>query len=139
MFTIFSTSKQIKIIKKLLEKEGFKIRETKFPEYIVTTYDPSSFIPKSLKKSFKIMKFSDRYFSILKETNTLKELLEPVSFKKGDPVKIISGNYKDFAGIIIAVQSNNLYKVEIGIWGKIITDVLQAEQLEKSFNIGCAL
>ncbi|KPK35868.1 MAG: hypothetical protein AMK70_04570 [Nitrospira bacterium SG8_35_1] len=131
MFAIYSTPKKINIVKKLLNGKGLKILETKIPEYVLVKDNPSSFIPDSLKETVKVMKLENGYFGILKEANVLKEVLETDNFRQGDPVKIIDGDYKDFAGIIKEVRQNGLYKVEISVWGKIINDVVSVEEMEK--------
>ena len=130
MFAVYATPKKINIIKKLLNKKGMKIRETKVPEYILVKDNPSSLIPDSLKETVKVMKLENGYFGILKEANVLKDVLESGNFQKGDPVKIIDGDYRDFAGIITEVRQNDLYKVEISVWGKIIKDLVFAEQMD---------
>jgi transcription antitermination factor NusG len=132
MFAVYSTPKKINIIKKLLNEKGLKIRETKLPEYILVKDNPSSLIPDSLKETVKVMKLENGYFGILKEANVLKDVLEADNYKKGDPVKIIDGAYKDFAGIIKEVRQNGLYKVEISVWGKIINDIVSVEEIEKT-------
>ena len=132
MFAVYATPKKINIIKKLLNKKGLKIRETKVPEYILVKDNPSSLIPDSLKETVKVMKLENEYFGILKEANVLKDVLESGNFQKGDPVKIIDGDYRDFAGIITEVRQNDLYKVEISVWGKIIKDLVFAEQMERT-------
>ena len=132
MFAIYSTPKKINIVKKLLKEKGMKIRETKVPEYILVKDNPSSLIPDSLKDIVKVMEFESGYFGILKEANVLKDVLESGNFQKGDPVKIIDGDYRDFAGIITEVRENDLYKVEISVWGKIINDLVFAEQMERT-------
>ena len=109
-----------------------KIRETKIPEYILVRDNPSSHIPDSLKDVVKVMELENGYFGILKEANVLKDVLESDNYKKGDPVKIIDGSYKDFAGIITEVRQKGLYKVEISVWGKIINDLVSAEEMEKT-------
>ncbi len=132
MFAVYSTPKKINILKKLLKGKGMKIRETKVPEYILVKDNPSSLIPDSLKEVVKVMKLENGYFGILKEANVLKDVLESDNYKKGDPVKIIDGDYRDFAGIVTEVRQNGLYKVEISVWGKIINDLVSAEQMERT-------
>jgi transcription antitermination factor NusG len=132
MYAVYSNPKKINIIKKLLSEKGMKIRETKVPEYILVKENPSCFIPDSLKETVKVMKLENGYFGILKEANVLKDVLESDNLRKGDPVKIVDGAYKDFAGIIKEIRQNGLYKVEISVWGKIINDIVSAEEIEKT-------
>ncbi len=127
-------TKYIKILRSLLSKAGFLVLDTEFPECIIVMRDPSNHIPPDIKKYIQIEETKD-YKQMLKGFDFLTPLVKPSkNFKEGDPVKIIKGTYEGFSGIVKKVNERTL-EIEIVVWGKLIRDVFEFDEVEKIVSI----
>jgi transcription antitermination factor NusG len=131
MYSIFGPPKTIRILSKILQENGFVVRPTKLNEYILVRRDPWSYIPENIRKAIKLTEFEGSYYDFLRDANVVKDLLAPVKFRPGEPVSIVDGPYKDFNGIIRAEKPDNLFMIDISVWGKIVTALVQGEHLAK--------
>ena len=130
MYIIYAMPKIIKLLIPILTKKGFIVRETKLKEYIAIRNDPSAAIPDSLRTAVKIEQYDGNYFTFLKNAGVVRDILNPPKLKAGTPVRITGGMYKDFKGIIKRVNRDNTYKLEIGVWGQMVTADVEAECVE---------
>ena len=128
-YIIFTTPRKAKILLKHLKLKGLIVEETDMPEYLITIRDPGPYIPTELKNSVKIKEFQGRFADFLKDAGKLGKMLFSKGFSAGDAVKITSGVYEGFSGIVKRVNEN--IEIEISVFGKVVVDVFQEEQLEK--------
>ncbi len=129
-------AKYIKILRNILSKAGFLVLDTEFPECIIVMRDPSKYIPADIKNHVQIEETKDyNYKRMLKGFDSLTPLIKPSrNFKEGDPVKIIKGTYEGFSGIVKKVNEKTL-EVEITVWGRLVRDVFEFDEVEKIVNI----
>lgn len=133
MYMIHSNStRNIKLITKLLEGKGYIVWPTKLPDYIYVRKDPHGIIPDNLKQSLRIIEFEndESIYRFLREAGLISEILEPPKIHVGEPVCVVGGMYKDFRGIVKSINDNGTVNVEISIFGKITNAVLERSQVE---------
>lgn len=129
MYMINGNRKYLKMLMKIFDRDGVHYRETIFNDYIIIFRDPEECIPKELMSRFRIGEFQESHASIVKGSDYAKRIYMPwLEFKQGMVVKIVDGKYKGFSGIIKEVTKKNL-KVEISIWGRIIEDTLNFDDV----------
>lgn len=126
--------KYIKILKSILSKAHYVVMETELPEYIIVMRDPAAHIPKEIKPHIQITEIFD-YKRFLKGFDSFTEMIMPgKQFKEGDAVKIIRGTYEGFTGVIRKVNEKNL-EVEVSVFGRIIKDIFEFDEVEKVVSI----
>jgi len=119
-----------KFIKNLLDKVGLHVSETTLPEYIVTVRDPNKLIPPEYAKYITVSTLTQAYSHILKDANIVKMIVDsPKEFSVDTPVRVISGEYNDFTGIV-AQNENRHCVVQMSVWGKMITAPIKHADLE---------
>lgn len=128
MFVIYARPRILKLLRVILERKGFLLEETKFPDYVVTSKNPSALIPSELQNSVKIQSLEERHFSILKHAGILKELF-PTELSPGVHVKIKAGPYEGFTGVVHKAE-NSQCEVILTIWGRLLKEVFSKEELE---------
>lgn len=63
------------------------------------------------------------------------EVVTPsAGFKAGDTVKFVKGQYEGLVGIVKTVNKQNL-EVEIAVWGRIVKDVVEYDEVEKIVSV----
>lgn len=130
-YLIRGTSKaKIKYIMQLLERNGFQVKETKYPEYIITARDPSDIIPDDYKNNLHIQQLNEDFQSMIKEHGIINDMVDaPQEFDFGSFVEVINGEYRDFKGRVIR-NGNRSCDVEINVWGKIIKSTIKHSDLK---------
>jgi len=131
MFMVFSTPRRIRILFKTLNGiKDLKVYETKSPEYLFVSKDPADFIPAGLRKDVEVKPFEGRYLPFLKNANRLAGFIKGESLPPGVAVRIISGRYEGFSGIVKS-SSETACVVEISVWERIVRAECGREELEK--------
>jgi hypothetical protein len=128
-FIIYASNRKAKVLLKHLKTKGLIVEETDLPEYLITIRDPSPYIPAELKNSVRVKEFQGRFADFLKDAGKLGRILFKKEYSAGDVVKIKSGVYEGFVGIVKKVNKN--IEVEISVFGKIVVEEFREEQLEK--------
>ena len=68
----------------------------------------------------------------MKNAGIVKDILNPPKLKEKTSVLITGGMYKDFKGIIKRVNRDDTYKVEIAVWGQMVTADVNVDHVEQS-------
>ena len=119
MFILMGASAKLKFIKKILDRDGVHVEETKYPDFILTVRDPTPYIPSEYLNSIKIKALDENepYFNILKNSGLLKELEVPKEFDVDTPVRVIGGEYAELTGIIARNEPRHCVVV-VNVFGK---------------------
>jgi len=73
------------------------------------------------------------YVKFLKEAGKIREPLRRQKLiGPGDIVKIITGEYEGFTGIVRSKDDDRaLFRVEISVFGRLVIEVFEGDQLER--------
>lgn len=122
--------KYIKILKSIFSKERILTMDTEFPECIIVVRDPQKYIPNDIRPYIQIIETKD-YKQFLKGFDSFTEMIKPSKvFKEGDVVRVIKGTYEGLSGVIKKVSDKNL-ELEISVFGRIVKDIFEFDEVEK--------
>lgn len=126
MYLISGAPKKIKRIFTLYKNMPLGLKETEFGEYLLSEKDPAGMIPSQMMSSLKVDVVDD-----CRAKNLVKGAVpesKPLP-SRGMPVRITSGTYKDFSGIVKSIENEDC-TVEVMVFGHIVRATCAAKELE---------
>jgi transcription antitermination factor NusG len=132
MFIIKGNTRDIKFIQKHLDKNGYAVKPTECPQFIITPRDPTPSIPVQYINALTIKQIDENedWRHVLKGFNGIKDLINaPPEFNYGAVVKIINGKFKDFTGRVVR-NGESTCDVEISVLEKLRKETFNHCDLE---------